>query len=52
MGQEAKNEQGAFAASLAAQLGASNSNTPVRIDSKGDGGHVDQSNSVDSSATI
>ena len=48
IGQEA-NEQDAFAASLAAQ-GASNSNTPVRVDSKGDGGHVDQSNSVDSSA--
>ena len=51
IGQEAKNEQGAFAASLAAQKGASNSNTPVRVDSKGDGGYVDQSNSVDSSAT-
>jgi hypothetical protein len=51
IGQEAKNEQGAFAASLAAQKGASNSNTPVRVDSKGDGGRVDQSNSVDSSAT-
>jgi hypothetical protein len=51
IGQSAKNDQDAFAASLAAQKGASNSNTPVRVDSKGDGGNVDQSNSVDSAAT-
>ena len=51
IGQEAKNEQDAFAASLAAQKGASNSNTPVRVDSKGDGGRVSQSNSVESDAT-
>jgi hypothetical protein len=51
IGQEAKSEQGALAASLAAQAGASNENAPVRVDSKGDGGSVDQSNSVDSDAT-
>ena len=51
IGQEAKSDQDAFAASLAAQKGASNTNTPVRVDSKGDGGKVDQSNSVDSDAT-
>ena len=51
IGQEAKSEQGALAASLAAQAGASNKNAPVGVDSKGDGGSVDQSNSVDSDAT-
>ena len=51
IGQEAKSEQGALAASLAAQAGASNDNAPVRVDSKGDGGSVHQSNSVDSDAT-
>ena len=51
IGQEAKNEQGALAASLAAQAGASNSNAPVRVDSKGYDGHVSQSNNVDSAAT-
>jgi hypothetical protein len=51
IGQEAKSEQGALAASLAAQAGASNDNAPVRVDSKGDGGSVEQSNSVDSDAT-
>ena len=51
IGQEAKSEQGALAASLAAQAGASNENAPVRVDSKGDGGSVHQSNSVDSDAT-
>ncbi len=51
IGQEADNDQDAFAASLAAQKGASNTNTPVRVDSKGDDGKVDQSNSVDSDAT-
>jgi hypothetical protein len=50
VGQEAKNEQGAVAASLAAQAGASNENAPVRVDSHGDGGSVEQSNSVDSDA--
>jgi ribosomal protein L24 len=51
IGQEAKNEQGALAASLAAQAGASNENTPVSVDSYGHGGSVEQSNSVDSDAT-
>ena len=51
IGQEAKSEQGALAASLAAQAGASNKNAPVGVDSKGGGGSVDQSNSVDSDAT-
>jgi hypothetical protein len=51
IGQEAKSEQGAAAFSLGLQHGASNSNTPVRVDSKGDGGDVSQSNSVDSDAT-
>ena len=51
IGQEAKSEQGALAASLAEQAGASNENTPVSVDSKGDGGSVRQSNSVDSDAT-
>ena len=51
IGQEAKSEQGALAASLAAQAGASNDNAPVGVDSKGDGGSVHQSNSVDSDAT-
>jgi hypothetical protein len=50
IGQEAKNEQSAAALSAALQFGASNENTPVRVDSRGGGGDVDQSNSVDSSA--
>jgi hypothetical protein len=49
-GQEAKNEQGAIGLSLAAQKGASNSNTPIRVKSHGDGGDVEQTNSVDSEA--
>ena len=60
IGQEAKNEQGAFAGSLAIQAfgrdkcgcpSGGNSNTPVGVGSYGSGGSVDQSNSVDSSAT-
>ena len=51
IGQEAKNEQDALAASAALQSGASNENTPVRVDSKGDDGDVAQTNSVDSHAT-
>ena len=51
IGQEAKSEQGAAAFSLGLQQGASNDNAPVRVDSKGGGGSVDQSNSVDSAAT-
>jgi hypothetical protein len=49
-GQQSTTLQGAFAASSAEQIGAKNSNEPVRIWSKGDGGYVDQSNSATSSA--
>jgi hypothetical protein len=49
-GQEAKNDQDALGLSLAAQKGASNSNTPIRVKSHGDGGDVEQTNSVDSEA--
>jgi hypothetical protein len=48
--QNAKSEQLAAAASATFQIGAKNSNAPVRVKSKGDGGYVDQSNSADSSA--
>jgi trimeric autotransporter adhesin len=48
--QEAKNEQDALGLSLAAQKGASNSSTPIRVKSDGDGGDLEQSNSVDSEA--
>jgi hypothetical protein len=48
--QKAKNEQLAGALSFAGQEGASNSNSPVRVWSKGDGGSVHQSNSADSDA--
>ena len=51
IGQEAKSDQGAAALSLALQSGASNTNAPVRVDSHGGGGSVEQSNSVGSSAT-
>ena len=51
IGQEAKNDQSAGAASLANQVGASNGNVSVRVLSPGDDGHVSQSNSVDSDAT-
>lgn len=51
IGQEAYNKQGAAALSLGLQHGASNENAPVRVDSDGGGGSVDQSNSVDSAAT-
>ena len=50
IGQKAKNEQDALALSAALQSGASNKNTPVRVDSKGDDGDVTQSNSVESKA--
>ena len=43
--------QGAFALSAADQLGAENSNTPVRVGSSGNGGSVDQSNKVKSDAS-
>src|SRR4051794_2187823 len=51
IGQEAKNDQSAGAASSANQVGASNGNISVRVLSPGDDGHVSQSNSVDSDAT-
>ena len=50
IGQEAKARQDATALSAALQSGASNTNTPVRVGSKGDDGYVSQSNSVDSDA--
>jgi hypothetical protein len=49
-GQESETDQGAIALSSAEQKDAENSNTPVRIGSKGDGGSVRQSNDVSSSA--
>jgi hypothetical protein len=49
-GQESETDQGALALSSAEQKGAENSNNPVRIGSKGDGGSVRQSNDVSSSA--
>jgi hypothetical protein len=51
IGQDASNDQSAAALSAALQFGASNSDTPVRVDSDGDGGDVSQSNNVGSSAT-
>ena len=51
IGQDASNYQTAGALSAALQFGASNSNSPVRVDSDGDGGDVSQSNNVGSSAT-
>ena len=42
IGQEAKNDQDAVALSAALQKGASNTNTPVRVGSKGDDGDVDR----------
>jgi hypothetical protein len=51
LGQRSSTEQGAFAASSAEQIGAKNSNDPVRVWSKGDGGDVTQSNDVSSDAT-
>ena len=59
IGQEAKNEQGALAGSLAIQAfgrdkcgcaSGGNSNTPVGVGSHGSGGSVDQSNTARSSA--
>ena len=51
VGQSADNQQEAAAASGASQSGAKNTNISVRVLSPGDDGSVDQSNSVDSSAT-
>jgi hypothetical protein len=48
--QKADNDQLAAAASFATQSGASNTNAPIRVGSKGDGGSVSQSNSVSSEA--
>jgi hypothetical protein len=50
IGQEAGTAQGALAGSLAAQFGASNDSSPVRLWSPGGGGSLDQTNSVSSSA--
>ncbi len=51
LGQEAETGQLSFAASLAAQFGASNDASPVRVKSPGDGGSVSQQNTAGSSAT-
>ncbi len=51
LGQEAKTGQLSFAASLAAQFGASNDASPVRVKSPGGGGSVSQQNTAGSSAT-
>jgi hypothetical protein len=48
--QKAENDQDALGLSLAAQKGASNTNKPILVKSEGDGGDVEQSNSVDSEA--
>ena len=50
LGQEASTAQGALAGSLAAQVGASNDASPVRVYSRGGGGSVNQSNTAGSSA--
>ena len=50
IGQAAKSEQGALAASLALQKGAENVDAPVRVLSPGWDGHVSQSNTVSSEA--
>jgi GTP cyclohydrolase II len=50
-GQKADTGQLSFAASLAAQLGASNTADPVRVKSPGGGGDVTQSNTAGSSAS-
>jgi hypothetical protein len=50
IGQEAKNDQDAFALGLTAQKGASNENTPIRVLSKGDSGSVEQANVASSDA--
>jgi len=50
LGQQAATEQDAVAASLAAQLGASNDASPVRVLSPGDSGSANQANVAGSSA--
>jgi hypothetical protein len=51
IGQAAKNDQDATALAATFQLGASNTNAPIRVLSKGDGGDVTQSNTASSDAT-
>ena len=51
IGQQNKVDQFSGAASRADQTGATNSNDPVRIGSKGDGGNVTQSNTDSSTAS-
>ena len=50
IGQVAENDQNAVAKSDATQIGASNTNVPVRIGSTGDNGSVSQSNTTISAA--
>ena len=50
IGQEAKNDQDAFALGLTIQKGAENENEPLRVLSKGDSGDVWQSNEASSKA--
>jgi hypothetical protein len=50
LGQQATTQQDGFAASLAAQLGATNDASPVRVLSPGGGGSVHQANAAGSSA--
>jgi hypothetical protein len=51
IGQEAKNGQLALSGALTAQIGASNTNAPVRVESPGNGGSVSQTNAASSNAT-
>jgi hypothetical protein len=51
IGQKADTDQHAGAAALTAQIGASNTNAPVRVQSDGDNGDVDQSNDASSTAS-
>jgi len=51
LGQDAETGQASFAGSLAAQFGASNHASPVRVKSPGGGGSVSQQNTAGSSAT-
>jgi hypothetical protein len=51
IGQDAWTSQASFAASLAAQFGASNVASPVRVKSPGGGASVSQQNTAGSSAT-
>ena len=51
LGQDAETGQQSFAGSLAAQFGASNRASPVRVKSPGGGGSVSQQNTAGSAAT-